>query len=100
MQVILGQAFEDRLEEMGQMEKTSTHDIERLRRRLVRMAKDLSISEDEVGRLQGALEAADDGGVVSIYRSVQGLAKGAENFEKKRDLLKSLFDDNRAMRNV
>ena len=62
------------------------------------MAKDLQLSEEEVTHLREALAAAYDGGVASVYESVQGLSIDDANFQKKRALLKILFEHNLEIR--
>ena len=39
-----------------------------------------------------------DVGVASIYRTVQGLGSGDDQFEAKREMLKNIFDANVALR--
>jgi len=97
---VLGQNFDGQLREVDRMEKDSTEHMEELRRRLVRMAKDLQLSQEEVADLREALTAAYDGGVASIYKSVQGLSINDTNVEKKRDLLKKIFEQNLEIRNT
>lgn len=97
---VLGQNFDGQLREVDRMEKDSTEHMEELRRRLVRMAKDLQLSQEEVADLREALAAAYDGGVASIYKSVQGLSINDTNVEKKRDLLKKIFEQNLEIRNT
>ena len=62
------------------------------------MAKDLRLSEAEVARLRGELDLAYDGGVASIYKSVQGLSGSESNVQTKRDLLAKLFETNKELR--
>jgi hypothetical protein len=97
---VLGQNFDGQLREVDRMEKDSTEQMEELRRRLVRMAKDLHLSQEEVADLREALAAAYDGGVASIYKSVQGLLINDTNVEKKRELLKKIFEQNLDIRNT
>ena len=95
---ILGQDFDGQFQVVDRMEKDSLEHMERLRRRLVRMAKDLQLSEGEVTHLREALAVAYDGGEASVYKSVQGLSIDDANFQKKRDLLKTLFEHNLEIR--
>jgi hypothetical protein len=96
---ILGQNFDGQLQVVDRMEKDSIEHMEELRRRLVRMAKDLQLSQGEVADLREALAAAHDGGVASIYKRVQGLSIDDADFQKKRGLLKILFEQNIEIRN-
>jgi len=95
---ILGQDFDGQLQVVDRMKEDSLEHMEQLRRRLVRMAKDLQLSEGEVTHLREALATAYDGGEASIYQSVQGLSINEPDFEKKRDLLKILFEQNLEIR--
>ncbi|MCH8215550.1 MAG: hypothetical protein IH892_02130 [Planctomycetes bacterium] len=94
IRVVLGQNFDEQLQVVDRMEKGSLEHMEKLRRRLVRMAKDLQLSEEEVARLREALTTTPDGGLASVYNSVQGLSTDEVNFQKKTDLLKRLFEQN------
>jgi hypothetical protein len=96
---ILGQNFDGRLQVVDRTQKDSMEHMEELRRRLVRMAKDLQLSQEEVADLREALAAAYDGGVASMYKCVQGLSNDDANFQKKRGLLKILFEENLEIRN-
>ncbi len=95
---ILAQDYEEQVRIVDATEKDSKDKIERFRRRLDRMAKDLHLSETEVSRLRGELVAAYDGGVASVYKSVQGLSSQDTNIEAKRDLLSKLFEANLEIR--
>ena len=95
---ILGQNFGGQLQVVDRIEKDSMEHMEELRRRLVRMAKDLQLSQGEVADLREALAAAYYGGVASVYKSVQGLSIDDSNFQKKRDLLRILFQHNLEIR--
>ena len=97
---VLGQNFDGQLQVVDRMEKDSMEHMEELKRRLVRMAKDLQLSQEEVADLREALAAAYDGGVASIYKSVQGLSTNDNNFQKKRDLLRILFEQNLEIHNI
>ena len=97
--LMLGQDFDGQLQVVDRMEKDSMEHMEELRRRLVRMAKDLQLSQGEVADLREALAAAYDGGVASIYKCVQGLSINDTNVQKKRDLLRILFEQNLEIRN-
>lgn len=91
---VLGRDFDEQLQVVDRMEKESLEHMEKLRRRLLRMAKDLQLSEEEVTRLREALTTTVDGGLASVYNSVQGLSTDEGSFQKKTDLLKCLFELN------
>ena len=94
IRLVLGRDFDEQLQVVDRMEKESLEHMEKLRRRVVRMAKDLQLSEEEVARLREALTTTPDGGLASVYNSVQGLSTDEVNFQKKTDLLKRLFEQN------
>ena len=94
IRVVLGQNFDEQLQVVDRMEKGSLEHMEKLRRRLVRMAKDLQLSEEEVARLREALMTTVDGGLASVYHSVQGLSTDEDNFQARSDLLRLLFEQN------
>jgi len=95
---ILKQDHEEQFQIVDQAEKGSKENMERFRRRLERMAKDLRLSEAEVSRLRGELETAYDGGVASVYKTVQGLSGSETNAQSKRELLSKLFESNLEIR--
>jgi len=95
---VLEQGFDEQFRKVDQMEKGSLERMERLSRRLERMAKDLELSEEEVGRLRGQLAMAYEGGFASVYKLVQGLSNDDSNVETKRDLLSKLFESNKEIR--
>jgi hypothetical protein len=94
IQVVLEQDFDEQFQVVGRMEQDSLEHMNKLRRRLERMAKDLQLSEKEVARLRESLMAAYDGGVPSAYKAVQGLSINEEHYQKKCDLLHLLFEQN------
>ena len=94
IRLVLGRDFDEQLQVVDRMEKESLEHMEKLRRRLVRMAKDLQLSEEEVARLREALTTTAGGELASVYNSVQGLSTDEANFQKKTDLLKRLFEQN------
>ena len=95
---VLGQDHDEQLRIVNEADKDSGEKMERLRRRLERMAKDLQLSEAEVTRLRGELNVAYDSGVASVYKSVQGLSANESNVDSKRELLSKLFESNLELR--
>ena len=63
--------------------------IELLERRLIKLRRLLSESEERLARAGQAQES--DAGVASRYRTVQGLADDAPERERKAGLMESLF---------
>jgi diguanylate cyclase (GGDEF)-like protein len=66
--------------------------VDLLERRIAKLTQQLGITEDELKRV--ASMKGVDLGVASIYRSVQGLADDASNKEKKREMMKVIFEAN------
>lgn len=95
---VLAQDYDEQLLIVEHVESDSQEKMDRLRRRLERMAKDLRLSEAEVTRLRGELDSAYDGGVASIYKTVQGLSNNEKNVGSKRELLSKLFESNKQLR--
>jgi hypothetical protein len=95
---ILKQDHEEQFQIVDRAEKDAKEDMERFRRRLERMAKDLRLSEAEVARLRGELDAAYDSGVASVYKTVQGLSGNDSRTQSKRALLSKLFESNLELR--
>jgi hypothetical protein len=93
IQLVLEQDYDEQFRKVDQMEQDSLQHMNKLRRRLERMAKDLQLSEKEVDRLRESLMAAYDG-VPSVYKAVQGLSVDEEDYQHKRDLLHLLFEEN------
>jgi len=70
--------------------------IELLERRLAKLAR---LLEERDGELQLRIEgAAQVQGVASIYNDVQGLRGQSEEAQRKRELMSSIFDANRKLR--
>jgi len=70
--------------------------IELLERRITKLTHILGITEEELRRV-AALKGIDLG-VASIYREVQGLSAEAENAERKREMMKTIFEANFALK--
>jgi len=70
--------------------------IDTLERRISKLTGHLSSTEDKLRRL--ATMKSIDGGVASIYESVQGLGLDDDNAEQKRGMLTTIFEANLALR--
>ncbi len=81
------------LEEARQSEHQQ--DVKLLERRIAKLARELEQAEGRILKLS-KLKAGDPG-VESIYRSVQGLDDGDEQFERKREMLETVFISNRQL---
>lgn len=66
--------------------------VDLLERRIAKLTQQLGITEDELKRVAGM--KGIDLGVASIYRSVQGISDEASNKEKKREMMKVIFEAN------
>jgi hypothetical protein len=66
--------------------------IDQFERRVAKLTEELRITEEELKRI-AAMKGLDLG-VASIYRSVQGLADDADQKEKKREMMKVIFEAN------
>ncbi len=67
-------------------------EIELLERRVTKLKEMLDATEEELARL--VQEKSADPGLSSIYRTVQGLAPGAKDYGKKRELLTVIYRAN------
>ena len=83
----LGQ-LRDRSETAGEYERR----IELLQRRLEKVSHSLESTEQELRRVVATTDM--DGGLESIYRSVQGLETSANQGELKKELMRSIFEAN------
>ena len=70
--------------------------ISMLERRIRKLTTHLSSTEDELKRV--ASMKAIDGGVASIYQTVQGLSGDDANAEQKKGMLTTIFEANLALR--
>jgi hypothetical protein len=70
--------------------------IELLERRVAKLMAMLDVSEEELRRVRSARQV--DVGVPSIYREVQGLSADAAQHERKREMMRSIFEANLALR--
>ena len=90
--------------ELGRLQESSTvrqfaeqrKQINMLERRIRKLTSHLSSTEDELKRV--AAMKAIDGGVASIYDTVQGLSADDTNAEQKREMLMTIFEANLALR--
>jgi diguanylate cyclase (GGDEF)-like protein len=66
--------------------------IDQLERRIAKLTHILGITEDELRRV--ATMKGIDLGLASIYSTVQGLATDAAHYERKREMMKTIFEAN------
>jgi chromosome segregation ATPase len=71
-------------------------EVERLERRVAKLLKSLSDTEEVLRRLEAAKSI--DVGLPSLYRVVQGLSDDEQNRELKRELLDAIFEANVELR--
>lgn len=76
------------------VERTRRADM--LERRVRKLSELLEVTEKELKRVAAAKSI--DTGISSIYRSVQGIADDEEQAELKKELMKSIFEANLALR--
>ena len=70
--------------------------IDKLERRVSKLTESLGMTEAELKRVAAMKNI--DLGIASIYRSVQGLTAGDDQFEAKQEMMKSIFEANLALR--
>lgn len=95
------------MQEMGtehrhvQMVRLQQHreEIDRLERRIGKLSHLLGQTEEELARLMEGGGLVEDG-VASIYRSVQGLSSGEAAYEKKKALMREIFEANLEFRSA
>jgi len=71
--------------------------IVNLERRINKLNDQIGLTEDELRRVMAMKQI--DGGVASIYRTVQGLSDGDGGADLKKDMMKQIFDANIEMMN-
>lgn len=69
---------------------------ELLERRIAKLTQELGVTSDELRRI--AELKSVDGGVASIYKTVQGLSGTEANAERKREMMKEIFQANVALK--
>jgi len=83
-------------EQKSQIEAGSDADkarqIELLERRIAKLTDLLGITEEELKRV--AAMKGIDLGLASIYRTVQGLSLEAAQYERKREMMRTIFETN------
>jgi diguanylate cyclase (GGDEF)-like protein len=67
-------------------------EIDNLQRRVAKLTELLGITEEELKRL--AAMKGIDLGIASVYRTVQGLSGTESQLQKKREMMKSIFEAN------
>ncbi|MFT5051716.1 MAG: hypothetical protein ACI8QZ_003136 [Chlamydiales bacterium] len=90
--------------ELGRLQESSTvrqfaeqrTQIDKLERRIKKLTGHLSSTEEKLRKV--AAMKSVDGGVASIYDSVQGLTDDDGNAEQKRGMLTTIFEANLALR--
>jgi diguanylate cyclase (GGDEF)-like protein len=66
--------------------------IDQLERRIVKLSTALGVTEEELQRIAAMKNV--ELGVASIYRTVQGLDVDTDNKERKREMMKTIFQAN------
>lgn len=83
---------DERAKLLGKEKQAHEEKVQLLERRIEKLNKAL---EDTEGALRQVIAAKSiDPGIASIYDKVQGLAADALNYERKKELLKQVFEEN------
>lgn len=94
-------AFLDRLLQgereriLGSVRHGQSASVELLEKRILKLNKQLASTEDQLHRV--AEMKVGDPGIGSIYDSIQGLSSIETNFQKKKELLEVIFNENLAI---
>jgi diguanylate cyclase (GGDEF)-like protein len=76
--------------------ESKDREIELLQRRIEKLSGVLGATEEELRRV-AALKGIDIG-VASIYKTVQGLSADAAQYQRKREMMKTIFEANFALK--
>jgi hypothetical protein len=87
---------EERRREIAEQERVRTQERELLERRLAKLQEALTLREKALEEMAKLKEG--DPGIASIYKSVQGLADHESNKEKKKEMLRIIFEKNVELR--
>jgi hypothetical protein len=67
-------------------------EVTKFERRISKLTSSLELTEEELKKIAAA--KGIDAGVASIYRNVQGLSAGDDDYETKKELMSSIFNAN------
>ena len=70
--------------------------IEQLERRVTKLTDSLTRTESELNRIAAMKDV--EMGVASLYRTIQGLSTGDDQYAAKKEMLKNIFEANVALR--
>lgn len=96
LQIVRRLADEALEAERGKLDQRHRDEISILERRIQRLLRSLEETEEEMRRL--ALVAAQDPGIPSQHRTVQGLTAVEANYAMKRELMAKLLEANLELR--
>ena len=88
----LGSLQEERDKSIEAQLAESRKEVEQYKRRISKLTNSLELTEEELKRIAAAKSI--DLGVQSIYRTVQGLSTGDDDYETKKELMSSIFQAN------
>ena len=88
----LGSLQEERDKSIEAQLAESRKEVEQYKRRISKLTNSLELTEEELKRIAAAKNI--DLGVQSIYRTVQGLSSGDDDYETKKELMSSIFQAN------
>jgi hypothetical protein len=77
------------------VETARNREVELMQRRISKLQKSLDVTEKRLQEVAKMKNVED--GIASIYREVQGLSDGSDQFERKRGLMDDLFKANLAL---
>ncbi len=95
LEYFLGALDHERQAAVAAREAVRNREVELLERRIGKMTQ--ALAENEARLAEAAALRDVDPGVPSIYREVQGLKMGANQYEKKRALMAEIFKANLAL---
>lgn len=97
LELVMGEVGEGRKAVLQAREAARDRDVELMQRRIAKLTASLELTE---ARLADVARTGVVSGISSIYRDVQGLSSADQQFEKKRELMKAIFDANLALQSA
>jgi hypothetical protein len=94
LELVMSRVGEGRKEVLQAREAARDREVELMERRITKLTRSLEVTE---ARLAEVARTGVTEGISSIYRQVQGLNPQDAQFDKKRELMKAIFDANLAL---
>jgi hypothetical protein len=95
MQVVMDVIGNERKTAVEARELAHDREVELLERRIGKLKESLAHTENHLAKLASIDHV--EAGISSIYRNVQGLDRHDRSFERKRELMSSIFESNLAL---